>query len=281
MVRPKLQKYRVVRKVCRRFCFELFEVEARSTQERFFLKLLDRRLATQGLHVYNFLNTARMSRFLRNEHVVKVRHYGQEGRYFVVLTEVVPYKTLSMFVHESFPLELNRVANIVTCLCRVLRETHLQGVVHGLLNPNCVYISDDGNTILVDDFGYGWLAPYFSELDEAEANYLAYHMAPEMFRTPARIDGRADIYSLGVLLLQLLTDQVPFNYLEAPALQSQRITLSLHTLRKTLPNFPPPLEEVILKTLHPDPERRYQNMKELEAGVQEISKAPHARSLVD
>ncbi len=276
MAKPKLENYRLRRKLCRKYCFTLYDAEETRTRARRFVKVLETPFTRQGLHAYNFLNTARMSRLLRSPSVCRIYRYGREGEHYIVVTEPVLLHTLSVFIHAAFPLPFELVVDLVDRIAAVLREAHLQGIVHGILTPNSIYVSEDGREVRMDDLGYAWLAPYLSELDEAEALYLANFMAPEVFHAQSRIDGRADLYSIGVVLHQLLTDSIPMDGLKVPCPYTERLDRSLQILRKVMPDYPPRLEHILAKTLHVNPNQRYQNMKELRHDLALLRKETHS-----
>lgn len=267
MAFPEFDKYRVIREICRKYCFTLFEVQDIIEGKRRFLKVLDQDLATNGVNIFNFLNGARMSSLLNSHQICKIYFYGREREHFVIVSEPNGLRTLSLYIHEAFPLPLDQVVTLTTKIARILRHAHLRGVVHGLLNPSSIYV-DENEDFKIDDFGYAWIMPHLVEIDDAEAIYLSYHIAPEICQGQEKLDGRADIYSLGVILLQLLIDFIPLNYFDNRAAKNQRLNLSLQTLRKVLPDYPKRLDRIILKTLHKNPECRFQNLKQFEKELQ-------------
>ncbi|MFQ5637317.1 MAG: serine/threonine protein kinase [bacterium] len=260
---PKFENFRVIRKICKKFCFTVYEIEDRGEEKRNFLKVLDRKTAQDPVNVYNFLNSGRMSSMLDCNNIVKVHFYGRELNHFVVVSEPIDDRTLSLYIHESSPIPLEKVLDIMIQLAEILRHAHLRGIVHGILNPNSIYINE-ARTIKIDDFGYSWIARNLLELEETEAMYLTYHIAPEINLRVQKIDGRADIYSLGVILLQLLTGCIPFNPFDNASTKNQRLRISLRTLRKAIPNYPKRLDKVMLKTLNKDPDLRFQNLRHFE-----------------
>ena len=137
-----------------------------------------------------------------------------------------------------------------------------------MLNPGCIYIGHD-SAIRIDDFCYYWLARHLHELEDAEAFYLSYHIAPEIYQG-GEIDGRADIYSLGIVFLQLLTDYVPFYYFDQTTIPNRRLNLSVVALRKLLPHYPPQVERILAHCLQKNPENRYHSLKELETDIHEL-----------
>lgn len=269
MAYPKLKKFRIIRKICKKLCFTLYEAQDLLEEKTVFVKILDRSMTSEGVNVFNFLNAARMGSLLEHDNICKIYFYGKDGDHYVVVSEYYEYKTLSLFIHEEFPLALEEVINIMTKVADALRYAHLRGVVHGLLNPSSIYISRHGD-IKIDDFHYYWLAPHLCEIADSEAMYLSYHIAPEFVRGLDKIDGRVDIYSLGVVLLQLLTDYIPFNYFDNVALQNKRLIVSLRTLSKILPDYPRKLDTIILKSLNKNPNHRFLNLKEFEQALSKL-----------
>ncbi len=268
MTFPTLKKYKITRKVCKKYCFTLFEATDRQTDAKVCLKILDEKLRTERSHAYSFLKSARLGGVLDHDSIARIFYYGKEREHYIIASESYRLKPLNLFIHENFPLTLDRVLDIVVQISQILRYAHLRGVVHGLLNPSSIFLAED-ESIKIDDFGFHWLVPYLHELEDAEAIYLSYHIAPEVYKG-REIDGRSDIYSLGVIFLQLLTDYVPFNYLDHFSIPNKRLNISMGTMRKLFPQYPKRVQVILARTLHQDPERRFQNLSQFEKELQEL-----------
>ncbi|MCG8604790.1 protein kinase, partial [bacterium] len=209
---PDLRRYTIVRKVGRRLCYTLFEARDNQTGSRTFVKILDDALAKDRLHVNKFKQAARIGSLMKHDGIPTISYCGKDRDYYIIASDYNDLQPLSLFIHDEFPIALETVLDIVSKISKILRQAHLQGVIHGMLNPSNIFIDGKGE-LKIEDFGFYWVAPYLHELEDAEALYLSYHIASEIFKGQ-ELDGRADMYSLGVILLQLLTEYFPFNALE-------------------------------------------------------------------
>lgn len=257
---PSIENYRIVRKICKKLCFTLYEAVDEINEKRRFLKVLDENFCSDGICVYHFLNGARLSSLLNSDQICKIYHYGKVNNHFIIVSEPIDSKPLSLFIHEEFPSSLQKIADVVSKIAKALRYAHLRGVVHGLLNPCSIFITDNG-AIKIDDFCYYWIPPYLFNIEDAEALYLSYHISPECYQGIEKIDGRADIYSLGIILLQFLTDYVPFNGENMIPGKNNHLPISIQSLRKLFSSYPKRLEEILVKTMNKNPEQRFWNLK--------------------
>ncbi|MFQ6113807.1 MAG: serine/threonine protein kinase [bacterium] len=261
MIFPNIGNYKVVRKICKKLCFTLYEAVDEINEKRRFLKVLDESFHSDGICVYHFLNGARLSSLLDSEHVCKIYQYGKVNDHYIIVSEPVDSKPLSLFIHEAFPISLPKIVEVVSKISNTLRHAHLHGVIHGLLNPCSIFVADN-SSVKIDDFCYYWIPPYLPKIEDAEALYLSYHISPECYQGIGEIDGRADIYSLGVILLQFLTDYIPFDGENPKTNKNRRLPISISSLHKLLSDYPKRLERILVKTMNKNPEHRFWNLRE-------------------
>lgn len=259
MHRIQLERYRISRKICRKFCFTLYEAHDVSRNHKIFLKVLRRELAGPCV-AQNFLRSARLGKVLRHNAIAEIHDYGVEGNHHYIVSEYLSGRPLSMFLQEEFPLPVQDVVDMVLQLADILRAAHLQGVVHGLLNPSTVYVGD-GQRLKVDDFCFDWLIPQLLSADDAEALYLSYYAPPEVFFSSGALDGRADVYSLGVILMQLLANDLVFRGNGNPTLKYRNLASRIPAVFEHFPESIP-LRPVLETALNPDAEKRFQNLAE-------------------
>jgi serine/threonine-protein kinase len=199
-----------------------------------------------------------MIKGLTHEAICNVYDYGRENDRCYIVSEHLNAKPLSMILYEAFPLPLERTVAIITRLCDTLRYAHLRGFVHGLLNPTCVYLNDQ-EEIKVDDFGFVWFSPHLFKIDDVEVIYLSHYLAPEMYKSTADIDGRADIYSVGALFLQMLAGDFTFHGNISSRCKQKYLVASIPLLESIYPQNYNTLANLLLKALDSNPDRRYCN----------------------
>ncbi len=256
-----IENCRIIRKICKKLCFTLYEAVDEMNEKGAFLKVLDEKFSSDRMCVNQFLKGARLQSSLDYEGICKVYRYGKVHGLNIIVSERTDSIPLGLFIHEELPIDFDRVVEIISKIAKSLRFAHLRGLVHGILNPGSIFIQDNGG-IKIDDFCYHWLTPYLSEIEGAEATYLSYHIAPECYQKMVTIDGRADIYSLGVILLQFFIDYIPFNGEKKTTSKNRRFPISEFQLEKVLSDYPEALQKIITKSLNLNPDQRYWNLRD-------------------
>ncbi len=262
----EIRDYQVDGKICNKLCFSLYEGMSRLTGEKRFLKVLDEALSKDETCVFDYLNGARLSSLLECNQVCRVYHYGKEAGHYVIVSEHVAEKSLSLFLQEQFPLDMKHVTDIINNIARTLREVHLRGLVHSVLNPSCIFVNEEGY-VKLDDFGYNWAVPYLFQREEPESTYLSHYLSPEVYFHRGRIDGRADIYSLGVVFLQLLTDNFSLNGHVNATFKHSLLLATMHKAKRIYPKNAEQIEKILTRALSLNPGDRYQNMNEFAAAM--------------
>ncbi len=266
-----LENYKITRKVCRKFCFTVYEAVNRFEEQRRFLKVLNEELSGDATCVENFLDGARVASKLNNKNVYKLHGFGKENEFYLIDSEPVDLKPLSLRIHEEFPFPLKTVVDILIRVSKILRQAHLAGIVHGVLNPSSIFIAED-KQIKIDDFCHHWITSYLTKIDTSEATYLSHFIAPELFSDNQSFDGRADIYSLGVILLQLLTEEFSLNGFGNSVAQPQYLNGSATALKDRYPDHFSQLERILKSCLNKNPEQRYFNLGEFVTDLNSLSK---------
>jgi serine/threonine-protein kinase len=223
---------------------------------------LDRRGATcDGAHD-RFVREAHAIASLTSHHTVTVFDYGMARTPFgpapYLVMEMVPGESLAARIGRG-PVPYAEIADIVEHVCRSLSEAHGRGIVHRDVKPANILLATepDGRPLVkLIDFGIARVGgPGGTQWGMllGTPNY----MAPEQRRIydPGPIDGRADIYALGVVVCEMLTGQMPFHRFDSLSGREW----STGGDREPLPDVPAPIERVLRKALAHDPDRRYRS----------------------
>jgi serine/threonine protein kinase len=148
---------------------------------------------------------------------------------------------------------------IVPHICDALQYAHDAGIVHRDIKPENILIDSSGN-VKIADFGLAKLinpdAPDFALTGTRQVMGTPLYMAPEQIERPAEVDHRADIYSLGVVIYELLTGELPLGRFDPP---SHKVQIDVR------------LDDVVLRTLEKEPNRRYQNISEIKTDLEQCS----------
>ena len=186
--------------------------------------------------------------------------------------ELVDGRTLKELVTERGPLPPEIAISLTEQILRALGYAHRRGIVHRDIKPQNVILDGEGQA-KVADFGIA-RAGETSEMTQTGAIVgTVQYLSPEQAEGHP-VDRRADLYSAGIVLYELLTGQVPFDG-EAPiSIAIKQINEPPVPPRQLEPGIPPALEDVVLRALEKDPARRFQNAEEFVAALERARHAP-------
>ena len=242
-------------------------------EEKIALKFLRREVMKMPDVVARFDREARSAVKLKSEHVAKVTDVGKtdDGIPYMVM-ELLNGRDLAQTISENGPLPIQEAVDYLIQACEGVGEAHARGIVHRDLKPeNLFVVQRDGWAVVkVLDFGISkavLVGPSSVDLSSNNTTSIMgspYYMSPEQLRSTRTVDHRADIWSLGVVLFELLTgltifdETKEFTELVADILETPHRKLGMFR-----PDSPPGLEAVIDKCLEKDRTKRWQNVAEL------------------
>jgi serine/threonine protein kinase len=224
-----------------------------------------------------FFLEASMTSKLRHPNTVTIFDYGhtEDGIYYMAMEYLEGY-TLHRAIRQVGHLPEERTAHIARQICRSLREAHSLSVVHRDLKPANVYLLEHGDEpdfVKVLDFGLVKDVASGSEELTKAGLFMGSpkYMAPEQI-TGAPIDGRTDIYALGVIMYEMLTGKVPFDRAKSLEILSAHMDEEVPPLRKMNPavKVSPALEEAVMRSLAKSPNDRFRSMDEVLAALKRL-----------
>ncbi len=238
--------------------------------------------------IARFAREAKAAAKIKNEHAVKVFDVGRlEGGVPYMVMEYLEGRNLDEIIEERRTFTVEETAEYILQACEALAEAHMVGIVHRDLKPANLFLthrSDGTPCIKILDFG-------ISKVDETRAGILGpvthttslvgspLYMSPERLRGAKDVDRRADIWSLGVIIQEMLTGNPTFLADTIPDIHALVLTTAPPPLRRGCPSAPPELEELVLKCLQKAPEARFQNVKEFATALGAI--APGSQGSVE
>jgi serine/threonine-protein kinase len=208
-----------------------------------------------------FQTEARAAGLLTHPNIVVVFDAGEEDGLYYITMELVEGKSLQALLDSSQGFPLPRVLRIMEQTCSALQFAHERNVVHRDIKPaNLMLTSDD--TVKVTDFGTAKILQFGTQSQTAHVMGTPSYMSPEQVKGKA-VDGRSDIFSLGVMLYEMVTGKKPF--------PGQNITTVIYKIvneepvppRQIDPSIHPGISAVVMKALTKDPDLRYQSCREM------------------
>jgi predicted Ser/Thr protein kinase len=207
-----------------------------------------------------FTREARALARLSHPNIVGIYDFGQSnGRYYFLMEFIDGVNLRQMIRAER--LAPREALAIVPQVCDALQYAHDQGIVHRDIKPENLLVDRKGR-VHIADFGLAKLVGGVPEARLTQSQHVMgtpHYMAPEQFEKPTEVDHRADIYSLGVVLYEMLTGELPLGRFAPP---SSKVQIDVR------------LDEVVLKTLEKEPGRRYQQASEIKGEMETLAGIP-------
>jgi len=238
----------------------------------FALKFLKKRFLHDNRVVDRFTREAKAACRIRSEYVARVFDVGtQEGAPYLVMEHLLG-RDLSTVLAEQGRLAVSEAVEYTIQACAALAAAHACGVVHRDIKPeNLFLVENEGvSTVKLLDFGISRVAltglgadPNAVRLTGTLTLGTPLYMSPEQIRSTASADGQSDLWSLGVVLYELLTGSVPFLAGGVSEICAAILEKAPPPLGHVRPDLPPALVEVVERCLQKDPAQRYRNVSEL------------------
>jgi hypothetical protein len=235
-----------------------------ATVYKAFQPALDRYVAIKVLPAYyahepgfakRFIREAKAVAKLTHPHVLPIYDFGQEDNQSYIVMQYVGAGTLKDMLGQ--PISLVATADIVEQIADALDYAHDQGIIHRDVKPSNV-LMDRGRWVMLSDFGLAKMVEGSVQLTGSGVGVgTPTYMAPEQGQG-LKVDQRADVYSLGVILYEMVTGRVPFEAETPMAIVVKHITESLPLPRKINPDLPESVERIILKALAKSTDDRYE-----------------------
>ncbi len=213
-----------------------------------------------------FIREANLMASLSNEHLVPIYGSGESQvngftQYYIVMP-FMEGGTLRARIRRS-PFSLAEACECLHEIGEALDYIHSQGIIHRDIKASNVLLSGDGRYYL-SDFGIARMTTGVTRLTSTgDVLGTVDYVAPELFEGNRKADALSDLYSLGVLLFEMVTGQLPFYAENQIAIVTMHVSRPPPLPRSLNPNIPPQVERVMLKALEKQPEQRYQSASEL------------------
>lgn len=258
-------RYRVLHRLGSGGMAEVYCAQDLQLGRKVALKILYRRFAEDSEFVERFRREASSAAGLQHQHVVAVYDRGEyDGTYYIAM-EYLEGRSLKTIVQQEAPLDPDRAIDLTIQVLRAARFAHRRGIIHRDLKPHNVIVDADGRA-KVTDFGIARAGA--SDMTQTGSIMgTAQYLSPEQAQGHA-VSAASDIYSIGIMLYELLTARVPFDGESAVTIALKQVNERPAPPSAYNPAVTPELEEAVMRALEKDPAQRYPDADAFIAALQ-------------
>lgn len=220
-----------------------------------------------------FKNESKAIALLSHENIVKVYdvNFGEKLQYIVM--EYIDGITLKEYINKQNSISWNDALFFMTQILRAVQHAHDKGIVHRDIKPQNIILLPNGN-IKVTDFGIARFSRSDTKTLTEQAIGSVHYIAPEQAKGEVT-DEKADIYSIGVVLYEMLAGKVPFDSENAVSVALMQVQANAQKLTQINPDIPKGLEQICVHAMQKNPRDRYQTATEMLLDIEEVIKNPN------
>ena len=223
------------------------------------IKVLKQEFSEDSSFVTKFRAEAQSAAGLEHPNIVNIYDVGSENGLYYIVMEYVEGITLKTYIEKKGQLSFKESASIAIQVARGIEAAHNKNIIHRDIKPQNIIISTDGK-VKVTDFGIAKATS--SNTISSDVMGSVHYASPEQARN-GFVDGRSDIYSLGIVMFEMVTGRVPFDGDTTVAVALQHLQEEIAMPSIYAPDLPISFEKIILKCTQKTPDRRYQTIEEL------------------
>ncbi len=236
------------------------------------VKVLREEYASNEEFVRRFKNESKAIAALNHPNIVKVYDVSFSDKMQSIVMEYIDGITLKDYIDQQKIIRWKEAVHFTVQILRALQHAHDKGIVHRDIKPQNIMLLQDG-TIKVMDFGIARFARSQIATITDKAIGSVHYISPEQARGE-KTDEKTDLYSVGVMLFEMLTGQLPFTADSAVSVAIQQIQSKPKRPRELNPSIPEGLEQITMKAMQKDPARRYQSAAEMLRDIDAFKRDP-------
>jgi serine/threonine-protein kinase len=263
------RRYVIKRKLGSGGMADVYLAEDQELGRRVALKLLDERHASDEQFVERFRREAQSAAGLNHPNIVSIFDRGRaEGTYYIAM-EFLDGRTLKELLIRNGPTPIPIAIDYARQILGALSFAHRNGIIHRDIKPHNIIVGPDGR-LKVTDFGIARSGA--SQMTEAGSIVgTAQYLSPEQARG-APVDPRSDLYSLGIVLYEMLTGKVPFTGDTPVEIAMKHLSQVPEPPSKLRPDVPHDLDAVVMRSIAKDPDQRYGSAEEMDADLARVAR---------
>jgi serine/threonine-protein kinase len=260
-------RYKFIQKIGKGAFGTVVLVEDTVVEERLILKFLNANVSSDEEMLKRFVHELRYSRRITHKNVIRIYDFLYIGGGYAISMEYFPSHTLGTEIANEKPMRPTKAVGYAADICIGMSVAHQQGIIHRDLKPANILINDAGLLKIVD-FGVA-AAAKSGDTQLTKTGYVIgspKYMAPEQI-LGKKVDERADIYSLGVIMYEMLAGTPPYSRGDHMSVMYQHVQGKAQPLHDANTAIPRELSEVVSKTMQVDKAKRFASMEELRSAL--------------
>ncbi len=261
-------RYKYIQKIGKGAFGTVVLVEDTVVEERLILKFLNANVSSDEEMLKRFVHELRYSRRITHKNVIRIYDFLYVGGSYAISMEYFPSHTLGTEIANERPMPPKKAVAYGTDICIGMSVAHQQGIIHRDLKPANILINDMGLLKIVD-FGVA-AAAKSGDTQLTKTGYVIgspKYMAPEQI-LGKKVDERADIYSLGVIMYEMLSGNPPYSRGDHMSVMYQHVQGKAQPLSEANPKVPRDVADVVTKSMQVDKLKRYTSMEELRVALE-------------
>jgi serine/threonine-protein kinase len=266
-------RYKFIQKIGKGAFGTVVLVEDTVVEERLILKFLNANVSSDEEMLKRFVHELRYSRRITHKNVIRIYDFLYVGGSYAISMEYFPSHTLGAEIANEKPMAPKKAVGYGMDICIGMAVAHQQGIIHRDLKPANILINDSGLLKIVD-FGVA-AAAKSGDTQLTKTGYVIgspKYMAPEQI-LGKKVDERADIYSLGVIMYEMLAGNPPYSRGDHMSVMYQHVQGKAQPLNEANPKVPREIADVVTKTMQVDKLKRYASMEELRVALEAAAAA--------
>lgn len=246
---------------------EIYKAQHPKRPEQVVLKLLPEELLEDAEFRLRFEREAKTVSMLKHPNIVNTYDYGMEDGIYYIVMEYISGQDLDGVLKEKAAFSLDEACPLLEQIADALDYAHDQGLVHRDIKPSNIMIDDSGRPVLVD-FGIAKILDSLSTVTQSGFLGTLEYIAPEQIQASKNVDRKADLYSFGVMVYQMLTGEMPFKYNNPGAMLMAHMTQPPPNPRDKVDNLSPRAAFAITRSMAKNQDERFETVGEF---VRELS----------
>lgn len=255
-------RYELIEKIGEGGMAVVYKAKDRLLNRYVAIKILRPEFARDDKFLENFKKESQAAAGLSHPNIVNVYDVGKEGNIHFIVMELIDGKPLSNIIEEKGRIEYREVISIIKQVASALSLAHRNGIIHRDVKPHNILITSTGTAKLAD-FGIA-MAVSKESIAEGKEKIMGsvHYFSPEQARG-AYVDERSDLYSLGIVIYEMLTGKVPFDGDNPISIALMHINEEIPSVSRQVSGIPPQLEKVIEKATDKYQSKRYKSADEM------------------